>query len=213
MKPVRGGDLRHVVTVQSYTDGAPDALGQPVRSWAALYTGIRAAIWPLTGREYLAAQSINSKIDCKIRIRYHAGIYSKNRVIWGARTFEIATVIQPEMRPIYLDLLCYEIHAGATKTTPHLPSPTVTSITPATAINSASLTATIAGTGFVSGMTVKLTKTGQSDISATITTLADNSAVCVFPITGAAAGQWNVIVTNVDGLAGTLTNGLTISAV
>jgi hypothetical protein len=64
---------------------------------------------------------------------------------------------------------------------------------------------------------VKLTKTGQSDIIASSTnafTLNSSTTLAsgTFPITGAATGAWNVVVTNPDGQTGTLSNGFTVNA-
>jgi Tfp pilus assembly protein FimT len=94
-----------------------------------------------------------------------------------------------------------------------LPPPTVSSISPLSAINNASVAiASVAGDRFQSGAIVKLTKSGQTDISCAgftftnSTTLSNGSC----PITGAAAGQWNVKVINPDLQTGTLTNGFTI---
>jgi hypothetical protein len=92
---------------------------------------------------------------------------------------------------------------------------TVTAISPRGGVNSGSASITsVTGTGFASGATVKLTKTAQSDISCTgftftnSTTLSSGSC----PITGAAAGLWNVVVTNPDAGTGMLSNGFPITA-
>ena len=92
---------------------------------------------------------------------------------------------------------------------------TVTAINPASGVNNASVTLTsITGTGFASGATVKLTKSGQTDISCTGFTVASSVSITggSCPITGAAVGTWNVVVTNTDTGAGSLANGLTITA-
>jgi len=92
------------------------------------------------------------------------------------------------------------------------PAPTVTAITPNTGVNNASVSVTnLAGTGFVSGATVKLTKSGLSDISATSVTVVSSTLItCTLPITGAGTGAWNVVVTNTDAQSGTLAGGFTV---
>ena len=99
--------------------------------------------------------------------------------------------------------------------TPGAAAPTVSAINPSSGVNNGSVSlTTVTGTGFASGATVKLTKTGQSDISCTgvsftnSTTLSSGSC----PITSAATSNWNVVVTNTDTQSGTLTNGFYISA-
>ncbi len=96
-----------------------------------------------------------------------------------------------------------------------LPAPTVSSMSPTSVVNNAALSLTsITGTNFVSGATVKLTKSGQSDITCTsvnfssATVLTGGSCNTV----GASAGTWSLVVMNPDAQTGTLTNGFTVTA-
>ncbi len=92
------------------------------------------------------------------------------------------------------------------------PAPTVTSITPNSGVRGNTVSVTIAGSNFQSGATVKLTKSGESDISGTSVNVVNASQItCDLPLAGAAAGQWNVVVTNPDSQSGTLPNGFTVS--
>ncbi|MBT3348952.1 hypothetical protein HN954_02065 [bacterium] len=88
---------------------------------------------------------------------------------------------------------------------------TVTTINPNTGASPDPLT--IAGTGFVSGATVKLTKTGQSDVTCSGFTVVDSTSItgglCDIILT--AVGDWNVVVTNPDTESGNLANGFTVS--
>gem|GEM_PF-1259311 len=93
-------------------------------------------------------------------------------------------------------------------------APTVTAINPTSAVNSGSASITsVSGTNFVSGATVALTMSGQSNINCTgftftnSTTLSSGSC----PITSAMPGTWNVVVTNPSMQSGTLSNGFTVS--
>ena len=72
----------------------------------------------------------------------------------------------------------------------------------------------LAGTSFVGGANVKLTKAGQADIAATNTRFQSSTKItCTFDLTEKVAGQWNVVVINPADEAnpGTLENGFTIS--
>ena len=88
----------------------------------------------------------------------------------------------------------------------------VSSITPSTAMNTSAVSITdLIGTGFMSGATVKLTKTGSPDITATgVSVVSPTKISCTFALTGKEAGQWNVVVTNPDGTSATLPHGFTI---
>jgi hypothetical protein len=93
--------------------------------------------------------------------------------------------------------------------------PTVTSITPSSGLNTGSVSITnLAGTKFVNGATVRLTRSGYNNISATgVTVISPTKITCTLPITGKEPGQWNVVVINPDGQAGTITNGFRVTAV
>jgi len=74
----------------------------------------------------------------------------------------------------------------------------VTSITPATGYNTGIINITnITGAGFNSGATVKLTKSGQFDISALGVNVVNATTIsCSFDLTGKVTGLWNLVVTN-----------------
>ena len=93
--------------------------------------------------------------------------------------------------------------------------PTVTAITPNSGANTGSVSITnLAGTNFASGATVKLTKSGQTDISgSSVAFVSSSKLTCTFNLTGAVTGTWNVVVTNhPDEQSGTLTNGFTVTS-
>ena len=93
-----------------------------------------------------------------------------------------------------------------------LSAPTVTSITPDSGLNNGMVNITnLAGSNFLAGATVKLTKSGQSDIAGTsVTVVSGTKITCTFDLTGKAAGTWTVVVTNPDAQSGSLTDGFTV---
>lgn len=93
-----------------------------------------------------------------------------------------------------------------------LAPPTVTSATPNSGPNLGTQTISdLAGTGFVSGATVRLQKAGETDITAASTTVSSSTKiVCSFNLTGKAPGAWDIVVTNSDGQSATLSGGYTI---
>jgi hypothetical protein len=100
---------------------------------------------------------------------------------------------------------------------PSTSAPTITSIFPASGSNSDADLLEITdlkGTGFVNGQsfgTVKLTKTGETDITASnITIVSSTKIICKFDLLDKTLGKWNVIVTNPDGQSVTLSNGFEI---
>lgn len=96
---------------------------------------------------------------------------------------------------------------------PALPAPTVSSISPSTAFNTAPVSVTITGLNFVATPDVYLHREGFPTIAATGETwVSSSSLTCTLPITAYDVGPWNVIVINPDSQTGTLSGGFTIQA-
>jgi lysophospholipase L1-like esterase len=87
----------------------------------------------------------------------------------------------------------------------------LTSITANSAYNDESKSVTIVGRNFQSGATVKLTKSGQSDINATNVVVGSSTSITAdIDLTGKAAGLWTVVVTNTDTTTASFTNGFSV---
>lgn len=106
------GRLRHLVTVEEY-DGSTGAFNEPEwgddAHWRVKYV-CRAAVDPISGREYYAAGQEGSAVTHKVRLRYHAGITPAMRLRLGeaGRRLEILSVIDWEERHESLLLMCRE---------------------------------------------------------------------------------------------------------
>ena len=68
-----------------------------------------ANINPISGREYYQAETVNSDLTHKIRLRYRKGITPDMRVIYNNRIFYIVSVINEYEKNIVLQLMCREI--------------------------------------------------------------------------------------------------------
>lgn len=88
---MKAGQLDQRVTVERFTS-TEDELGQPIETWAPLFT-CWAAVEPLTGREYLAAQAAVSEVTARIRMRFRPWMTSQDRVIHNGTTYGIESVI------------------------------------------------------------------------------------------------------------------------
>lgn len=84
---MRAGSLRHTVAIQEQTVTIDD-FGGSITSWAdvAGMGSVPAGIWPLSSKEQLDAMKLELEITNKIRIRYRAGITTKNRVVLTAKS-------------------------------------------------------------------------------------------------------------------------------
>ena len=107
---MRSGNLRHRVSIQEQTD-TPDGIGGFSVVWSAIsgMSSVPAAIWPMSSKEQLDAMKLESVATHKIRIRYRAGITSKNRIVFGSRVFNIlGAPIDFEERGRQLDFIVSE---------------------------------------------------------------------------------------------------------
>jgi hypothetical protein len=86
----------------------------------------------------------------------------------------------------------------------------LTAISPTSGLAGATVTLDLTGTGMRADTTVKLTRSGQSDIAATAVQLIGSSLRCQVILTGAAAGTWNVVATNPNSETATLAAAFTV---
>ena len=101
---MKAGQLDQRVTVERFSR-TEDELGQPIESWAPLFT-CWAAVEPLTGREYLAAQAAVSEVTAKIRMRFRPWMTAQDRVIHNGITYGIQSVIDVRSEHRELHLMC-----------------------------------------------------------------------------------------------------------
>jgi len=95
---VRAGELRHRCTIQQRQTVATDAVtGATVDGWAAVLTDEPCSLAPLSVREIVSAQSINSAVTARAAIRYRSSpvIAADMRLICDGVTYNILGV-QPD---------------------------------------------------------------------------------------------------------------------
>ena len=104
------GKMRHRVTFQSFA-GAVDSFGDPLQGddsqWEDVAT-LWAAIDPVSGKEFYAAQQSQSTVSHKVRCRYQSGLTTAMRIKYGRRLFKILSIIDWEERHESLLIMCQE---------------------------------------------------------------------------------------------------------
>jgi len=107
---MRAGLLRHRITIEQPVSSTGGGFGASRKQSFEDYKSAWAAIWPLRGTELLQAQQMQSEVTTKIRIRYMVGVTPRNRVRLGDSTtyYDIVSVTNPDLRNIYLDMMCKE---------------------------------------------------------------------------------------------------------
>ena len=105
------GKMRHRITFQRFS-GALDDFGDPLQADAANWTDVAtmwAAIDPISGREFYAAEQSQSEVSHKIRCRYRTVLDTAMRITYGKRRFKIISLIDWEERHESLLLMCKEV--------------------------------------------------------------------------------------------------------
>lgn len=102
---MRAGRLRHEVLIERVTITQDPDYGGVIESWSTVGL-FPASVEPLQGREFIAAQAALSEVTTKIRMRYLAGMTTADRITHGGKTYNVLSVINPEMRNVELELMC-----------------------------------------------------------------------------------------------------------
>lgn len=100
---MRAGDLRHRVTFQIRATGVDPRDGSQLTTWVDVLADVPAAISPLSGRELMAAQAMQSAVSHQIDLRYHALLanpkeVARMRIMFGSRIFNIQSAVTIDER-------------------------------------------------------------------------------------------------------------------
>ena len=101
---MQAGRLDQRVTVERFTT-TTDSWGQPVEKWAPMFT-CWAAVEPLPGREFIAAQAAQSEVTARIRMRFRPWMTAQDRVIHNGTIYSIESVIDQRSQGRELVLMC-----------------------------------------------------------------------------------------------------------
>ena len=100
------GKLRHRITLLKQVNEVND-YGASTQSWKRVAT-VWADVRPLSGREYVSAQQVQSEVTTQIWLRHIEGIKPTMKVKFGKREFEILSVLNTQERDVSLQLMCKE---------------------------------------------------------------------------------------------------------
>lgn len=100
------GALRNRVTLQEESR-AIDTGGGYTLTWSDVVT-VWARVEPLAGGERLRAMQLEDKISHRVTIRHRTGVSAGMRLLHENRAFNIRSVIDPDERKHWLELMCDE---------------------------------------------------------------------------------------------------------
>lgn len=104
---MRAGELNQRVTIQSKASGQ-DSYGMPNGSWSTLAT-VWARVQPLLGREFMEGRQLEAEVSTRVRIRYRTDVTPQMRLVHGAVTYDIVSVMNPNSDGRETVLMCREI--------------------------------------------------------------------------------------------------------
>jgi len=100
---IEAGRLRHRILIERWAqqrDSTGDALqnpetGEVLYAWEPVAT-VYAAIEPLSAREFIAAQALQSRVTARIILRYRAGLDASMRLVHMKSGGVRGTIFNPE---------------------------------------------------------------------------------------------------------------------
>lgn len=106
------GALRHLVTLENPGAAVMDGDGGYTQAWTALSPAQAwVSITPATTRdlERVAAGTVLSTATHIVHGRFHPGVTTQTRIVFGTRTFSVTGVANPEERSIEMILTAVEV--------------------------------------------------------------------------------------------------------
>jgi len=79
--------------------------GETTQLWVEI-ARVWAAVEPLNGREFIAAQAVQSEITTRIRMRYRADLQPADRIDHEGTLYDIQSIINPRSGDAELVLMC-----------------------------------------------------------------------------------------------------------
>lgn|SRR5690625_3468587 len=102
---MRAGKLRHRIEIQK-KDRVSDGGGGYYYDWVIVAT-VWASVEPLSAREFLQAQAVQSEVTARITIRYRDDITPDMRILHRGQTYYIQGVLADNRSGLeYLTLPC-----------------------------------------------------------------------------------------------------------
>lgn len=106
---MRIGDLDKIIDIQAPTK-VTDGMGGFTTTWTTIYSGIYAAIWPVSARDRIKSDQIIGEVTDNVRIWFKRVLKPGWRVKYGNSYYAIVgPPINKNKGNRMLDLLCKEV--------------------------------------------------------------------------------------------------------
>jgi len=105
------GAMTRQVTIRTVTPGTSDGMGGTLPGTSVDVPNIWAEIEPLQGNEQIQAMQTGMQRPHRVTMRYRPGMSAALTLLYGTRTFDIKSVVDPEEKHRELVLMCDEVFA------------------------------------------------------------------------------------------------------
>lgn len=79
--------LRHRITIQQKQVTQNGTTGEMTTAWVDLHANVPAEIAPVSVREFISSQALQSGITTRVMIRYRAGLTADMRILHNGKVY------------------------------------------------------------------------------------------------------------------------------
>ena len=101
------GDLNKLIDIIATTK-VSDGMGGFTETDSTIASDVFAAVWPISATETIQSLQPGMVISHRIRIRYRSVLKASWRIKFGHRYFAIVSILNPNEKNEYLDLMVKE---------------------------------------------------------------------------------------------------------
>lgn len=102
-------DLRHRIDIDELVEGRDVTTGALKETWQPFLEKVPARIEPLSVREFITSQSMQSQVTARITVRYHAGLTARMRIRHNGKVYNPQGWLpDPDSNLKYLTAPCSE---------------------------------------------------------------------------------------------------------
>lgn len=103
------GKLQHRVELQSFSTTVNPNTGERTQVWTT-FAKAWAHVQPASGKEFIAAQAVQSKVSIRVQMRFREDVTTQHRLAHRGKTYNIEAVL-PDLGSglEYITLMCSEV--------------------------------------------------------------------------------------------------------
>lgn len=103
------GKLKHRVELLSESTTVNPNTGERTKEWSA-YAKAWAHFQPASGKEFIAAQAVQSEVSARVQMRFRRDVTPKHRLRHRGQTYSIEAVLPDlDSGQEYITLMCSEV--------------------------------------------------------------------------------------------------------